>query len=241
MNSSDAHFSPRYWVIVPAAGIGARMGAAAPKQYLTLHNQTILDHTLERLLRLPQLAGLYLALQKTDSWWPASRWFNDPRIIRVDGGQERSASVLNALNALAPQAHKSDWVLVHDAARPCVKTASIQRLCEQLAEHDVGGILALPVTDTLKKVNQSNGITGTIDRRELWQAQTPQMFRFELLRRCLMEAAINGLSVTDEASALEAFGYVPQVVEGRSDNIKITRQEDMLLANFIMQQQEMPS
>ena len=238
MTPTDSASSPRIWVVIPAAGIGARMGATTPKQYLHLHDKTILDHTLERLLQIPDLAGLFLALNANDIWWPNSDFKGNVLITCVEGGQERSVSVLNALTTLAARADDQDWVLVHDAARPCIQIASILKLYKQLMHHSVGGILALPVTDTIKKVNGDKGIVSTLDRNELWQAQTPQMFRFGLLRRCLKEAIEKALPVTDEASAVEAFGYIPLVVEGRSDNLKITRPEDLFLAKIIMQQQE---
>lgn len=232
-------FFPRYWCVVPAAGSGARMGAAIPKQYLTVNGQTILEHTLEKLLQLPTLSGLFLALNPSDNHWinlPISR---DPRITRVDGGSERSHSVLNALNFFADQASDSDWVLVHDAARPCVTLSAIKKLIEQLAADPVGGILATPVSDTLKQVDDSHQITRTVHRAGLWQAQTPQMFRYGLLRSCLQRVLAEKTPVTDEASALEICGYISRIVQGRADNIKITHQEDLNLAGFILQQQKL--
>ena len=230
--------SPRYWIIVPAAGVGSRMGAAIPKQYLTLSGKTILEHTLERLLCLPSVSGLLVAVSPTDNNWPQLPISSDPRITRVDGGAERSDSVLNALNTLAEQAHAEDWVLVHDAARPCITLSLIQTLCAELAEDPVGGILAVPVSDTIKRVDVNGTIIATMDRRELCQAQTPQLFRYGLLRASLASALASGQAITDEASALEANGHPHRVVEGRADNIKITRPEDLALAHTILQQQE---
>lgn len=229
--------TPNYWVIVPAAGVGSRMGADLPKQYLSLLDKTILEHTLERLLQLPDIAGILLALSPDDTWWQELPLSRDPRIVRVDGGLERSYSVLNALKSLSLQAIESDWVLVHDAARPCVTLGAIAYLREQLEYHQVGGILAVPVSDTIKQLNRLGEIVQTLDRSSLWQAQTPQMFRYGLLLSCLERTLNENLQITDEASALESCGYTVRVVEGRVDNIKITRVEDLPLAQTILQQQ----
>lgn len=229
---------PRYWVIVPAAGIGSRMRSELPKQYLRLRGKTLLEHTLERLLALPDLAGLVLAVNPQDPHWERLPLSEDHRISVVDGGSERSRSVLNALNYLTLQAEADDWVLVHDAARPCISQASVASLYRHTLKHAVGGILATPVADTLKRVAPDHGIEQTCDRRGLWQAQTPQVFRYQLLHQCLARALGQGETITDEASALELAGYRPLVVEGRSDNIKVTRPEDLALAELILQRQE---
>lgn len=233
--SSD---TTRYWGIVPAAGIGTRMGTNRPKQYLTIGAKTLLEHTLERLLELPQLAGLVVALHPEDRYWEELPIAADARIAVVDGGEDRSRSVLNALNFLTLQASAQDWVLVHDAVRPCVTAASIDNLCHRSAKHEVGAILGVPVSDTLKFVNAQQAIQSTRDRAGLWQAQTPQMFRYQLLHQCLARALAQGEQLTDEASALEAAGYRPLVVEGRTDNIKVTRPEDLKLAALILQHQQ---
>lgn len=228
---------PRYWCVVPAAGVGARMGADVPKQYLPLLHKTILEHTLERMLQLPGLVGMLLALSREDNYWDQLSLSRDARITRVDGGVERSHSVLNALVALSGQAAESDWVLVHDAARPCVTLASVHHLCKQLEQDSLGGILAVPVSDTIKRVDSACQIIQTVDRSNLWQAQTPQLFRYGVLRACLTRSLAEGQQLTDEASAMEYCGYAPRVVAGRSDNIKITRAEDLALATTILQQQ----
>lgn len=225
-----------YWIIVPAAGIGARMGADCPKQYLSLAGKTVIEHTLERLLILPNVVGIYLVLGVDDSCWEELPLAKNNRIHRVAGGTERCDSVLNALDQLQDKASPNDWVLVHDAARPCVHTQSILHLIEQVKNHSVGGILGVPVSDTLKQVDDSV-IGATIDRRLLWQAQTPQMFRVGLLRDCLQRGLAEGKLITDESSALELYGYHPLMVHGRSDNIKITRPEDLPIAAMILQQQ----
>jgi 2-C-methyl-D-erythritol 4-phosphate cytidylyltransferase len=235
--SSSLH----YWIIVPAAGMGSRMGSEIPKQYLTLGAKTIIEHTLERLLGLPCLVGIVVVVAETDTHWPGLTISKHPLIHSVAGGAERAASVLNGLNYLHEKIQPQDWVLVHDAARPCVTLANIETLCATLSEDAIGGILATLVSDTLKQVETKNTIIKTIDRRSLWQAQTPQLFRYKLLFDCLSQTLARGENITDEASALELCGYAPKVVEGRNDNIKITRSDDLLLAAFILQQQEKSS
>lgn len=235
MNHSPSPQSPAYWIVVPAAGVGARMGADCPKQYLPLVGKTVIEHTLERLLALPNIAGIYLVLGADDNYWNDLSLAQNNRIQRVAGGAERCDSVLNALEQLFDNASPNDWVLVHDAARPCVHVQSVLHLIEQVKNHPVGGILGVPVSDTLKQVNKFI-IDSTLDRRLLWQAQTPQMFRLGLLRDCLQRGLAEGKLITDESSALESYGYQPLMVQGRSDNIKITRPEDLAIAAMLLQQ-----
>ncbi len=236
MNSPDSSGVPAYWVVVPAAGIGSRMGAACPKQYLPLLEKTVLEHTLERLLALPVITQIHVALAEDDEFWLQLALARNDNIIRVAGGKERADSVLNGLQALSALARDNDWVLVHDAARPCVRVQEVMALIDVVGDHPVGGILGVPVSDTLKQVS-SAVIDKTIDRSALWQAQTPQLFRIGLLRDCLQRALTEGKIITDEASALEAYDYRPLMIQGRSDNIKITRQEDLAIAAMLMQQQ----
>ncbi|HSC67212.1 MAG TPA: 2-C-methyl-D-erythritol 4-phosphate cytidylyltransferase [Cellvibrio sp.] len=236
MIASNLSHVPVCWVIVPAAGVGARMKSNLPKQYLPLAGKTVIENTLERLLSLPDIAGIYLALGDDDTYWDALSIARDKRIQRISGGSERADSVLNALEYLKNVAAPDDWVLVHDAARPCIHPASILYLIDQVKDHPVGGILGVPVSDTLKQVADSI-IQSTSDRRMLWQAQTPQMFRLGLLRDCLRSALADGREITDESSALECYGYKPLMVQGRSDNIKITRPEDLAIAAMLIQQQ----
>lgn len=230
--------SPRYWCVIPAAGIGARMGAGKPKQYLMLGDKTILEHTISRILTLPNLAGVVVVLNADDTHWKSLNVFQKSLVHTALGGENRADSVLNGLDYLKDKVHDRDWILVHDAARPCVTLSSIQKLCDELADNDIGGILAVPVSDTIKQVANKNEIQATVDRSPLWQAQTPQMFRYQLLRDCLSQTIANNENITDESSAVELCGYIPQVIEGRSDNIKVTRPDDLLLAEFILQQQE---
>jgi 2-C-methyl-D-erythritol 4-phosphate cytidylyltransferase len=223
---------------VPAAGAGKRMGARVPKQYLKLHGLSVLDHTLNRLLSHPQLEGVYLALSRDDAWWPDSGFYNDPRITRVDGGGERCHSVLNALQALSQRAGADDWVLVHDAARPCLRGSDLALLIERLSLHPVGGLLGRPVHDTMKRADPDGRVETTVPRDNLWHAYTPQMFRLGVLRQALERALAEGRLVTDEASAMELAGQRPQLVEGAGDNLKITRPEDLALAAFYLSQQQ---
>lgn len=235
LQPSHLQSSQGYWVIVPAAGVGARMGAGRPKQYLTLKHKTILEHTLERLLQLPQLNGIVVAVSAQDTFWQTLPVFNHAKIRVIEGGRERCDSVLNGLDALDEYLQPLDWVLVHDAARPCVDLRDVEELIEKLQDHLVGGILGVPVSDTVKRLNDDYGIEETVDRRVLWQAQTPQMFRYGVLAKSLRTALQQGITITDEASAVESAGYVPLMVEGRRDNIKVTRPEDIAMAELILE------
>lgn len=226
----------KLWLIVPAAGIGQRMQADCPKQYLSLDNRFILDITLSRMLESGLFAGCMVPLHSEDRWWQNTDASKDKRIQTCNGGSERADSVLSALEALAGQAGASDWVLVHDAARPCVHPADLSSLVAAVSEHPVGGILAAPVADTLKQAEAGERakITGTVDRSRLWRALTPQMFRYSMLTEALERALREKQPVTDESSAMEFSGNMPVLVEGRSDNIKITVPADLDLAGFIL-------
>ena len=227
--------APRYWVVVPAAGIGARMQTDIPKQYLPLLNKTIIEHTLITLLGMDNLEGIVVALHPDDVTWSTLAIAKDKRIMTVIGGQERADSVLAALDFLQEKVATDDWVLVHDAARPCVRLETIQQLIDTLINHEVGGILAVPASDTLKQVDEYHGIQETLDRRVVWQAQTPQMFRHGVLLAALKEASRLRYPVTDEASAVERIGHTPKAVMGRQDNIKVTHLDDLWLAEMILQ------
>lgn len=226
----------RFWGVVPAAGVGKRVGAALPKQYLEVGGRTVLEHTLDRLLKVTRMNGVVVALGREDGYWPALPPARNPRIRVTEGGRERADSVHAALVALSAEAGDQDWVLVHDAARLCVTVADIDHLINQVQHHPIGGILALPSSDTLKRVEQGE-IVATADRTHIWRALTPQMFRLGALRDALADAAARGLLVTDEASAMELKGFRPLIVEGRPDNIKITRPEDIPLAAFFLERQ----
>ena len=227
--------SIKFWAVVPAAGVGKRMQADRPKQYLPLETQTVLEKTLERLLDSKVFSSISVAISKEDPYWPELAIATHPQVITAAGGKERADSVLSALKSLREVASDDDWVLVHDAARPCLTTHDIDILINSLQQDEVGGILALASHDTLKNVDGIN-ITATIDRSLIWRALTPQMFRYGLLKTALEQAEGNP-AVTDEASAVEMLGFQPKIVEGRADNIKITRPEDLALAQFYREQQ----
>ena len=227
----------KFWAVVPAAGSGSRMGAEIPKQYLTILHKTIIEHTLERLLSHELIAGVSVAISASDIYWESVslNLSSVKTVVVAEGGQERCHSVINALNALNHVAAAEDWVLVHDAARPCVRLQDVDNLIHELEDHPVGGILAVPVHDTIKRGGMAGEIVATVDRRHLWQAQTPQMFRLSALRKALQQAIEDGFMVTDEASAMEHAGLQPKLVEGHADNIKVTRPEHLPLAEFYLQ------
>jgi 2-C-methyl-D-erythritol 4-phosphate cytidylyltransferase len=225
------------WAVIPAAGMGKRMQAALPKQYLKLLGRPVIDHTIERLLFHPAIDGVYVALSHDDPYWPDTEFARHPDLVRVTGGVERCYSVLNALHALADRADANDWVLVHDAARPCVRREDIGRLIQQAEAHNVGGLLGMPVRDTMKRTDTDKLVTETVERNQLWHAFTPQMFRFGVLYQAMQDAIQAGYLVTDEASAIEWAGFEPIMVEGQPDNIKITQPQDLALAEFYLSQQ----
>ncbi|HKM38226.1 MAG TPA: 2-C-methyl-D-erythritol 4-phosphate cytidylyltransferase [Thiopseudomonas sp.] len=227
--------TPAFWLVVPAAGIGSRMQAQCPKQYLTVAGATILELTLACFLEHPNVRGTVVALAEHDHWWPRLDLAADQRIQTVVGGTERADSVLNALLALEGRgAQANDWVLVHDAARPLLERQDLDRLLLELADDAVGGLLAVPARDTLKQVGADGRVTTTIDRSVIWHALTPQMFRFGLLQRALTNALQAGVVVTDESSAMEWAGFAPRLIEGSASNIKITRPEDLQLLQTLL-------
>lgn len=219
--------------VLPAAGIGSRMQADCPKQYLTIGHQTILEHAIHALLRHPRIIQVIVAISPEDQQFKTLPIASDPRVLVTEGGQQRADSVLAGLQ-LAGNAH---WVLVHDAARPCLHPDDLERLLAITAHSKVGGILAAPVRDTMKRAQVGQSIIShTVERQDLWHALTPQLFPLELLKLCLQRALDEGATVTDEASALEHCGYHPLLVAGRADNIKVTRPEDLALAAFYLTQ-----
>jgi len=227
---------PKFWAIVPAAGAGKRMETDTPKQYLPLGDKTVLEHTLDTLLSCQRLAGVVLVLSPGDERWAEiqHRYTQQP-LDTVPGGAERCHSVLNGLDYLATRASDGDWALVHDAARPCVRLKDIEGLITILEHSAEGGLLGVPVADTMKRVDEDVCISGTVDRNGLWHAYTPQMFRVGMLRAALQQAIDKGEAVTDEANAMELAGYRPRMVQGARDNIKITVPFDLVLAAFYLQ------
>ncbi len=230
--------SARYWCVVPAAGVGKRMGAGHPKQYLSLFDKTVCEHTLLRLLQIAELEKIVVSISAEDTFWPQLAFKNEPRIEQAIGGQERCDSVLNGLEALKHCAGDNDWVLVHDVARPCVRPDDIRKLMRSTENHPCGGLLAMPVRDTMKRANEQQAVTETVCRENLWHALTPQLFRYGQLREALARALAEGVQITDESSAMEWGGYQPLLVEGHPDNIKITHPNDLSLALLFLQQQQ---
>ena len=223
-----------YWAIIPAAGIGNRMVADRPKQYLSLGEKTVIEHTLDRFISQPAIAGIVVALDRFDDFWVHLNIVCDKPLKTVIGGAERCHSVLNSLEYLHPTVDSVDWVLVHDAARPCLTLADMNKLIDTLSDDEVGGILGLPVRDTIKRSGRDQRIERTVDRVALWHAMTPQMFRIGVLTEALRRSIKDNHMVTDEASAVEYIGLKPRLVEGRADNIKITRPEDLALAEYYL-------
>lgn len=227
--------SPAFWAVIPAAGVGRRMGADRPKQYLELAGCTVLEHTLDIFIRHPRITGLAVAIGAEDPWFPELSIRTDKPMLVVHGGEERCHSVLNALRALEGQASDDDWMLVHDAARPCLGRDDLDRLLETLEHDPVGGLLAAPVSDTLKRANPDGRVKQTVDRSGLWRAFTPQMFRYRALVHALEGAIAGGAIITDDASAMERAGHVPRLVEGSPSNIKVTSRADLALAGFLLE------
>ncbi|VFP84538.1 2-C-methyl-D-erythritol 4-phosphate cytidylyltransferase [Candidatus Erwinia haradaeae] len=221
--------------IVPAAGNGRRMKSQFPKQYLTICGKTILEHSLDVLLQHPKIQRIVVALHPSDIHFQHLSLARDLRITTVQGGPQRTDSVLAALQASPP----AEWVLIHDAARPCLRHEDLHRLLTLTISSQIGGILAVPVRDTIKRaIEGCNHIHYTVKREFLWHALTPQLFPRKLLRKCLEKVLSDGKDVTDEASALEYCGYYPELISGRSDNLKITHPEDLALAHFYITTRE---
>ena len=217
--------------VVPAAGIGSRMQAECPKQYLKIGGQTILEHAVASLLARPLVRQVIIAISQDDRYFTRLPLAKNPRVTVVPGGRMRADSVLAGLQA----AGNASWVLVHDAARPCLHQDDLERLLAIIANSKVGGILATPVRDTMKRSEPGAPlIAHTVEREGLWHALTPQLFPLELLRNCLLRALNEGATITDEASALEYCGFHPQLISARADNIKVTRPEDLALAEFYL-------
>nr|WP_318383797.1 2-C-methyl-D-erythritol 4-phosphate cytidylyltransferase [uncultured Enterobacter sp.] len=222
---------PDVCAVVPAAGFGRRMQTECPKQYLSIGDKTILEHAVDALLANPRVAKVIIAISPGDARFAQLPLADHPQVTVVDGGSERADSVLAGLKA----AGDAQWVLVHDAARPCLHQDDLNRLLALEGVSTVGGILAAPVRDTMKRAEPGKtAIAHTVDRNDLWHALTPQFFPRELLHDCLLRALDDGATITDEASALEHCGYHPQLVPGRADNIKVTRPEDLALAEFYL-------
>lgn len=241
------------WAILPAAGIGRRMGSTTPKQYLVVNGAPVISCALQRLTAVTAIEKIVVVLHPDDGHWqqlnltstadsnnkPGAEFtsHSDERICCTVGGDERYQSVLNGLDYIRSEAKADDWVLVHDAVRPCIRSADIEKLISELQSHAVGGLLGTPVDNTLKQVDSDGGVIATVDRRNLWNALTPQMFRYEILRDAIQRVVTEHAQVTDEASAIERLGHKPKMVTGHKDNIKITHEADLALASNILKSQ----
>jgi 2-C-methyl-D-erythritol 4-phosphate cytidylyltransferase len=224
--------SIRRFALIPAAGVGARVGAACPKQYMPLAGKLMLLHVLDTFASSSEIEHVFVVVSAGDGYIgdamaEAGHLANRVTILHC-GGATRQQSVLNGLHAMRAQAGDDDWILVHDAARPGLTVALIERLTSALQQDPVGGLLALPVVDTLKRADHEQRVETTVPRARLWAAQTPQMFRYGLLQRALQSAA----EVTDEAGAVEALGLQPRLVEGSPRNFKVTLPHDLALAEL---------
>lgn len=222
------------WCVVPAAGRGRRVGGDVPKQYLPLAGRPLIEHTLARLAAHPRVAGLMVALAVDDAHWPRLTQLTGKPVLTARGGAERADSVLAALRALPASVADDAFVLVHDAARPCVRSEDISRLIERAGAGE-GGLLGAPLRDTLKRADAAGHCLGTEPREARWRAFTPQMFRRGALSAALAAAAADGVAITDEAMAMERAGVVPQLVEGAEDNLKVTTPGDFALAAFLLE------
>lgn len=227
-------------VVVAAAGIGSRFGPGVAKQYRNIAGRPVIAHTLTRLLST-DATRIVVALHPEDRHWRSLSVFSNSRVQVITGGDTRARSVMGGLRALESRLASEDWVLVHDVARPCVTVTDINRLFSLVQEHPVGGLLAAPVADTIKRVGVNHLVVATEDRAQFWSAFTPQMFRFGLLLDALTVAEADNWVATDESAAVERMGYRPLVVEGRRDNIKLTRPEDLPLIEAVLRQQALES
>lgn len=223
------------WVIIPAAGVGQRMNAGFPKQYLSLAGETILDRTISIFIDHPMIAGIVVGLGEGDEYWHDSKWLNHEQVSVFVGGNARSDTVLRGLRFLHEQ-HQvtSQSVLVHDAARPLLTATALARIVENT--HPQGAILALPARDTVKRQTATGNVHSTLDRTHIWLAQTPQKFPADALYEALEKANQQAIDITDECSAMEFVGWSPDLVVGESANIKVTLPEDLLIAEALFSQ-----
>ncbi len=220
--------------LIPAAGSGSRMGAACPKQYLPLLGRPVLFHSVAAMARLPWIERVYVVLSPADQDFVQTDWrgLADKIVPLYVGGESRAETVRNGLAAIGHDLTEMDWVLVHDAARPCLSSNDLNRLLSTLQDDPVGGLLAIPVADTIKRASTDGTVAVTVARDMLWQAQTPQMFRYGVLSRALDGGADAG--ITDEASAVEKLGMAPRLVAAQDNNFKVTYAQDLLLAEQVL-------
>jgi len=226
---------PKIFALVPAAGQGTRLGDALPKQYLPIAGRPMMFHALEALAAVSRIDHVIAILSPLDRHWGAHDWSELPDKVEAlfAGGASRGKTVANALSLLEGRAQAEDWVLVHDAARPCLAKALVEQFLDEVGDDPVGGLLAMPLADTLKRGEETMRVVETIPRAGLWRAQTPQMFRYGLLRRGLARET----EVTDESQAVEALGQMPRIVQGEAANLKVTFADDIALAEMVLARQ----
>jgi 2-C-methyl-D-erythritol 4-phosphate cytidylyltransferase len=230
--------SVRLWAVVPAAGSGTRCATKAPKQYLALNGKPLISHVIDTLLDYSDLSGVVVSVAENDARWAALH-YRSQKLTTVTGGDTRMQSVLNAVLSLQTVVDPNDWVLVHDAARPGLTVDLLDRLLSAIKDHPVGGLLGIPAADTLKRVNLEGEVVETVPRERIWCAQTPQVFRYQLLCDALQAAQQAGTVVTDEASAVESLGHRPVMVSGCPQNFKVTTESDyQLMCNSFLGEEE---
>jgi len=235
VNPGNAGAPETCWAVVPAGGSGQRFGAARPKQYLEVAGRAVIAHTLDRLCGYPRIRGVLVGIASDDAWWPV---FSHPRLLGVAAaGAERAVTVRNLLRALRGHADPGDWVMVHDAVRPCVRHEDLDALMQAAGRCPDGALLALPIADTVKEAGADGRVARTVVRDGLWRAMTPQLFRIDALGEALDLALEEDREVTDEASAMEHAGRRPMLVRGHADNLKITLPADLELAELFLQRQ----
>ena len=230
----------KFFAVIPAAGSGSRMGNSLPKQYLALADRPVIYHAVHTLCASPEITSVFVILSPEDREWLKHDWseFSSKLIVFNCGGETRAMSILNGLKAASEESFidNDDWVMVHDAARPCLSEELLKKLLDELSDDAVGGLLAVPLSDTLKRGGTNNRVQKTEPRKDLWQAQTPQMFRYKLLLDALCKP--DSIAMTDDASAVEALGLCPKLVLGDVSNIKITYPKDLVLAELILRAQK---
>lgn len=228
----------KYYAVIPAAGFGARMGSEVPKQYLPVRGRPLIYYAVAALCACPRIERVFVVLAPGDTLWTGHDWqaFSSRLLPLRCGGSERFESVLNGLRAVQEQVRSEDWVMVHDAARPCLDQTLLDKLIGEVGDDPVGGLLAVPVADTLKRADPENRVLATEPRAGLWQAQTPQMFRYGLLLQAL--TLLDDTVPTDEAQAVEQLGFAPRLVASDARNFKVTYPRDLELAELILAHRE---
>jgi len=225
---------PKVFAMVLAAGQGTRIGDAVPKQYLPVAGKPMMFHSIEALAAVSRIERLFVVLAPLDRHWGQHDWSALPEKVDAAfcGGAHRAESVLNTLKHIESRVGADDWVLVHDAARPCIMTELVEQFLDEIGEDPIGGLLAMPLADTLKRADEDQRVTQTVSRAGLWRAQTPQLFRYSVLRKGIEKTPL----ATDESEAVESLGHSPRLAEGENSNIKVTFAEDIVIAELILEQ-----